>query len=75
MQETQEKEMTYKTDAKQGNGNMNIYINTYFKCKWIKHYKQKKNWLMERKPRTINMLFTRVPFQTKRHIQTGSKMI
>lgn len=75
MQETQEKEMAYKTNAKQENGNKNVYINTYFKCKWIKHYKQKKNWLMDRQASPINMLFTRSPFQTKKHIQTESKRI
>ena len=52
MQETQEKEMTYKTDAKQRNGNKNIYINTYFKCKCIKHYEKRKTgrWKENQEP-------------------------
>ena len=31
----------YKINPKQENGNRNIYINNYFKCKWIKFPNQK----------------------------------
>ena len=41
-QEIQEKKKIYKINCKQlENGNRNIYINNYFKCKWIKCSNQK----------------------------------
>ena len=36
----------YKINPKQlENGNRNIYVNNYFKCKWIKCSNQKTDWL------------------------------
>ena len=41
-QEIQEKKKIYKINPKQlENGNRSIYINNYFKCKWIKYSNQK----------------------------------
>ena len=37
----QEKRSTKSTPDNQENGTRNIYINNYFKCKWIKCTKQK----------------------------------
>ena len=65
-QETQEKKKIYKINCKQlENGNRNIYINNYFKCKWIKCSNQKTQtgW-MHTKTRPIHMLSTRNPLQT-----------
>ena len=51
------------------NGNRNIYINNYFKCKWIKCSNQKTQtgW-MDTKAIPIYVLSTRNPLQTWRHI-------
>ena len=48
---------------------MNIYINNYFKCKWIKFSNQRTQtgW-MDKKTRPVYMLSTRNPLQTSRHI-------
>ena len=41
-QEIQQKKKDLQINAKQlENGNRNIYINNYFKCKWIKYSNQK----------------------------------
>ena len=61
---------SYKFNPKQlKNGNRNIYINNYLKCKWIKSSNQKTQigW-MDTKTRPIDMLSTRNPLQTSRHI-------
>ena len=55
----------YKINPKQlENGNRNMYINNYFKCKWIKYSNQKTQtgW-MDTKTRPIHMLSTRSPFR------------
>ena len=47
------------------NGNSNIYMNNYFKCKWIKCSNQKTqtSW-MDTNTRPVYMLSTRNPLQT-----------
>ena len=53
---------------------MNIYIDNYLKCKWIKCSNQKKyTGRMDTQTRPIPMLSTRDPLQTWEHIQTESE--
>ena len=65
-----------KANQKRENDNRNIYINDYFKCKWIKRCNQ-RTWTvwMDTKTRPIYMLSTRDSLQIQRHIQTGSERI
>ena len=47
------------------NGNRNMYINNYFKCKWIKCSNQKTDWLNAYKNKThILVLSIRKPIKT-----------
>ena len=56
------------------NENTNIYVNNYFKCKWVKCSNQKtKTGQMHTKVRPLCMLSTRDPLQTEGHIQTESE--
>ena len=54
IQEIQEKQKDLQNQPQTifKNGNRNIYINNYFKCKWIKCSKQKTDWLNEYKNKT-----------------------
>ena len=49
---TEEKRLKKSTPNKEENGNRNIYINNYFKCKWIKCSNQKTNRLNGYKNKT-----------------------
>ena len=49
----QEKRSTKSTPDNQENGTRNIYINNYFKCKWIKYSSQKTQtteWIQKQDP-------------------------
>ena len=68
-QEIQQKKKDLQINAKQlENGNRNIYINNYFKCKWIKYSNQKTQTEWIQKQTHIYAVYKKPTSDLKTHI-------